>query len=257
MVLAGGPWKTYQRTGRVVKDGGTMEDGPGAKAATVGEGRRFGPRTPIVELLAAPDTANLPPSVVVLDSLPIFRQGLITTLTQEGFLIVDLANLTSSLDTGQAFVIISLRREEDWVLLKELAARFEGLGFFALLPNPDFRTYREALQAGASGVLAQEASPEEVLNAVRMALNGCILLPVEVAHAFLAPQVEMPEASIITSEEADWLRLLASGATVTQLADRIGYSERETFRCLRELYGRMGVRNRAGALILAARCGIL
>jgi hypothetical protein len=35
----------------------------------------------------------------------------------------------------------------------------------------------------------------------------------------------------------------------------VGYSEREMFRLLRQLYDRMGVRNRTEALLKAAQCG--
>ena len=55
----------------------------------------------------------------------------------------------------------------------------------------------------------------------------------------------------------DWLRALAAGATVHQLAERIGYSEREMYRLLRAVYDRLGVPNRTQALVWATRQGIL
>ena len=61
----------------------------------------------------------------------------------------------------------------------------------------------------------------------------------------------------ITGDEAEWLRALADGATVAALAERIGYSERETFRMLGELYAKVGVRNRTEAIIWATRHGVL
>jgi DNA-binding CsgD family transcriptional regulator len=50
---------------------------------------------------------------------------------------------------------------------------------------------------------------------------------------------------------------LASGITTVKLATSIGYSEREMYRKLNALYKKMGVSNRAEALVLAARSGLI
>ena len=50
---------------------------------------------------------------------------------------------------------------------------------------------------------------------------------------------------------------LAAGATVAELAEGAGYSEREMFRILKQLYAALGVENRTQAIIWATRHGIL
>lgn len=66
-----------------------------------------------------------------------------------------------------------------------------------------------------------------------------------------------PDAgSYISEEESGWLRSLAAGITVAGLADRVGYSERETYRTLGELYTKIGVTNRTQAIIWATRHGV-
>jgi hypothetical protein len=50
---------------------------------------------------------------------------------------------------------------------------------------------------------------------------------------------------------------LASGRTVSQLAEQSGYSERAMFRLLRKVYVRMQVRNRTEALLRARQQGWL
>ena len=57
--------------------------------------------------------------------------------------------------------------------------------------------------------------------------------------------------------EAGWLRQLAAGVPVCDIADSVGYSEREMFRMLHDLYVRIGVRNRTEAIIWATRHGLL
>ena len=57
--------------------------------------------------------------------------------------------------------------------------------------------------------------------------------------------------------ESGWLRQLAGGVPVRDIADSIGYSEREMFRMLHDLYMRIGVRDRTDAIIWATRHGLL
>ncbi|WP_157254510.1 response regulator transcription factor [Nonomuraea typhae] len=57
--------------------------------------------------------------------------------------------------------------------------------------------------------------------------------------------------------ELDWLRRLARGDTVADVARSAGVSERTMFRRLRSLYKKMKVRDRAAALRLAKRRGWL
>ena len=62
---------------------------------------------------------------------------------------------------------------------------------------------------------------------------------------------------VLGARRVDRLQTMAKGRTVAQLARAVGYSEREMFRLLRQLYDRMGVRNRTEALLKAAQCGLL
>jgi DNA-binding CsgD family transcriptional regulator len=55
----------------------------------------------------------------------------------------------------------------------------------------------------------------------------------------------------------DWLRLLAQGVNVQELARKVGYSERALYRLLHGLYGRMRVSNRTEAILQATRWGLL
>ena len=61
----------------------------------------------------------------------------------------------------------------------------------------------------------------------------------------------------LSERDRDWLRRLARGDTVAELAQSADYSTREMFRLLANLYGRMGVRRRTEALITAAHWGVL
>lgn len=78
--------------------------------------------------------------------------------------------------------------------------------------------------------------------------------PVAAALATVAP---VPSRNPLSAEQVAWLRQLASGATVAQLAERAGYSERAMYRLLQALYRELGVRSRNQAIMQAQQKGWL
>lgn len=61
----------------------------------------------------------------------------------------------------------------------------------------------------------------------------------------------------LAPDEIDWLRALAHGTRVADLARESGYSERAMYRELRKLWNRLGVANRAQGLARAGELGLL
>lgn len=61
----------------------------------------------------------------------------------------------------------------------------------------------------------------------------------------------------ITPLERWALRVLASGAETRELTDRLGLNEQAVEAWLASLFSRMGVGNRAEALVAAARRGLV
>ena len=89
-------------------------------------------------------------------------------------------------------------------------------------------------------------------RAFEAAVDGRSLLPVAVLRAITAgaPNGEMGSTSP-SEEERNWLRQLAQGSSVADLAEHAGYSERMMFRLLRALYVKLQAPNRTVALIRA------
>lgn len=84
------------------------------------------------------------------------------------------------------------------------------------------------------------------------------MLPIEVLRALSA--VVVPHESggdQLTPQEVGWLRDLARGHTVVQLAEAAGYSERMMFRLLRSVYQRLNARTRTEAMMTASARGLL
>lgn len=138
------------------------------------------------------------------------------------------------------------------------AAEHPHIPVVAVVPGLDLASFAEVLRAGAWGAVDDSDSESELLDAITSALSDRVSVPLAIMRAMAQRIPPPPEVDAIVDEtEASWLRSLASGETVAALADRIGYSERETYRLLGALYQKLGVTNRTEAIIWATRHGIL
>lgn len=97
-----------------------------------------------------------------------------------------------------------------------------------------------------------------VRAAMDAAMNGLATVPTALIRARPSSSVRAREIiANVDIEKRGWLEALSNGISTAQLAGQIGFSEREMYRRLRDLYGRMGVRNRTEALVWATYCGII
>jgi DNA-binding NarL/FixJ family response regulator len=148
--------------------------------------------------------------------------------------------------------------ENVFVAIAEFVAEYPHIPVIAVAPELELASFAAAVRAGATGVIDDADSLEALEQVVSAALAGRVSVPHHLADAMARRIPATPDADAWVSEdEANWLIALAQGATVASLAERIGYSERETYRTLGDLYGRLGVTNRTEAIIWATRHGVL
>jgi DNA-binding NarL/FixJ family response regulator len=190
--------------------------------------------------------------IAVSDPLPLVRHGIMAVLGDAGFKPEAPEDLLDWVQQEQRRVVLfTLHAPERWKLLAELCDADADVLVVALLTETSVPTYVQAIERGAVAAVPRDAPPELVHQVFEAALEGKSLLPVEVVRVLAAARVGgAPEQQDGPSlREIEWLRQLAAGVTVGQLADRAGYSERAMFRLLRELYRRIGARNRTEALM--------
>lgn len=197
--------------------------------------------------------------IAVSDPLPMFRRGMIATLGDAGFQPETPEDLLAwARQRQRGVVLLTLHLPEDWRLLADLRDASEDLVVIAVLNDVRTGLYVRAIVAGAIAVVSRDAEPERVKRVFDAAVEGNSLLPAEVVRALASPRADFDEETGTPSaRELEWLKGLAGGLTVAQLADRFGYSERAMFRLLRDLYARMRVQNRTEALMHAQKQGWL
>lgn len=196
--------------------------------------------------------------VAVITSFPAFQRGLAALLAGSSFVPevpddpLDWVGLE-----GRRAAVVTVQCQEELQVVVNLCAEREDLVVVALMPEATLETIRQALVAGATSAAGWDVTRDEVIALLKAGLTDQSLLPARVAHQFATSQVGESSVSGLESDQVEWLRALAQGTTVTELANGAGYSEREMYRLLKAVYKRLSVRNRTEALVRATQLGIV
>lgn len=113
-----------------------------------------------------------------------------------------------------------------------------------------------AVEAGASGYLLKDASPEAIADAVAAAARGETVLASGLAQR-LVSRMRAPAEPTLTPRELEVLRLVAQGAGNRAIAKAIFVSEATVKTHLVHAYEKLGVDNRTGAVTAARDRGLL
>mgnify|MGYP001161895394 CR=1 FL=1 len=112
-----------------------------------------------------------------------------------------------------------------------------------------------AIEAGATGYLLKDALPQELMRAVRLAARGETVLSPVVASR-LVGRIRTPTVSL-SERELEILRLIAGGCTNKEAAARLFISEATVKTHVLHIYGKLGVNDRAAAVAVGFRRGLL
>jgi DNA-binding NarL/FixJ family response regulator len=122
----------------------------------------------------------------------------------------------------------------------------------------------EALRCGASGFLIKNASPEDLVQAVRIVAAGDALLAPSITRRVIedySRRSARPEndarVELLTDREAEVLRLLATGKSNAELAAHLYVGEGTVKTHVSHLLGKLGLRDRVQAVVFAYESGLV
>lgn len=202
--------------------------------------------------------------VVLVDDHELIRHGLRRAFERTGDFEV-----VAEADTVRAGVAAVRAAAPDVVLIdvrlpdgsgfdacREVRAANSTLGIVMLTMDAGDEQLFNALEAGASAFVHNDAPADEVVAAARHAVAS----PLVFSAADLAPAIRRrlePSGPQLSAREKDVLGLLADGLGVSAIAGRLFISESTTKTHISKLYEKLGAANRAQALMTALRLGLI
>jgi DNA-binding NarL/FixJ family response regulator len=122
----------------------------------------------------------------------------------------------------------------------------------------------QALRAGASGFLLKNASPEELVRAIRVVASGAGLLDPAVTRRVIeefarTPAAAQPPAELadLTERELEVLNLVARGLSNAEIAARLYVSEATVKTHVARMLTKLRLRDRVQAVVYAYEHGII
>jgi DNA-binding NarL/FixJ family response regulator len=121
-----------------------------------------------------------------------------------------------------------------------------------------------ALRAGAGGFLLKDAGPDELLHAIRVVAAGEALLAPAVTRRLIAefatrpdPQAPPIELADLTQREREVLKLVASGLSNADIAQRLVISPLTAKTHVARILGKLDCHDRAQLVALAYETGLV
>jgi DNA-binding NarL/FixJ family response regulator len=122
-----------------------------------------------------------------------------------------------------------------------------------------------ALAAGASGFLLKDVTPEHLAAAVRLVTTGDALLAPSITRRlverFAIPAPAQPaihrDLAALTPREVEVLTLMGHGLSNAELATELTLSEATVKTHVARIFAKLGLRDRAQAVVLAYETGLV
>ena len=123
----------------------------------------------------------------------------------------------------------------------------------------------EALRAGASGFLLKDVTAEVLFHAVRVIAAGDALLAPGITRRLInefaqrSDQTPPPAFGLeeLTPRETQVLQLIAEGLSNSEIADRLVVTEETVKTHVSRILGKLGLRDRTQAVVLAYETGLV
>eukprot|EP01039_Chlorochromonas_danica_P012197 gene12197-13879_t len=114
-----------------------------------------------------------------------------------------------------------------------------------------------ALEAGATGYLSKNASPDELIEAVRRVSTGGRYVEADIAQAIAVQGVEAGEPmGRLSARDLEILRLLAAGASLAEIADALGVGYKTVANTCSQIKTKLGLARTADLVRFSVERGV-
>ncbi len=194
------------------------------------------------------------------DAHPIFRRGLLASLQGSDHKLV--GESADFVPSPPRDTIDTLVFEADTHRLSRAVRHIADseVRLVAVMNQPDEQTLYDAVEAGVGAILVRnEVDPTGLLSALTAVGAGSSMLPADTVPRLLqrAANGGAHRPRSLAPRELAVLELLADGNDTRGIANDLCYSERTVKNIVHDVLMKMNCRNRAHAVAVATRQGII
>jgi DNA-binding NarL/FixJ family response regulator len=211
--------------------------------------------------------------IMIVDDHALVRRGM-AHVVRECFGEAEVTEAGSAAEATQvmqdggvdiALVDVRMPDTDGLDLLHELRTRWPDCPVIMLTTFDHANYVRRALAEGAAGYLLKDATPEDLQQAIKVALSGGgnVLSPKVIQNLFESMESSPDDrdahprpASNLTQRETDILALLAEGKSNRDISRALYLSEKTVKAHLAAIFRKLGVSNRTQAAMAAVSMGI-
>jgi DNA-binding NarL/FixJ family response regulator len=194
--------------------------------------------------------------IVIADDHTILREGLKQLLASaEGIEVVgeavdghEVLQHVRNTEFDLLLLDLSMPGKSGMDLIKQVKTERPRLRILVLSMHAEQQYAVRAVRAGASGYLTKESATTQLVAAIRKVAAGGAFISSEVAEQLALramPQAEGPPHASLSDREYEVFRLLVSGKTVTDIADRLNLSVKTVSTHKARLLEKMGMATQA------------
>lgn len=202
--------------------------------------------------------------VLVVDDHPLFRQGVVHSLTMDpGFRVVgETASGEEALALAQALLPnvvlldISMPGWNGIVTAERIAMACPATAIVMLTSSEDKDKLLAALKAGARGYVLKGVSARELTQVLRSAVDGEVYVSPTIAAEMLVSltQRKAPDPlQELTEREQTILSLIGQGKTNREIGDELHLAEKTIKHYVTNILQKLQVRSRVEAALVASR----
>jgi two-component system NarL family response regulator len=200
-------------------------------------------------------------SLLIADDHFVVREGLRSLISRcEGLVVIGEASngeeaLKVFRKTLPDVVLLDLRMPvcDGLSAIRQIRAEFPGARILVLSSHDGDEDIHSAIEAGAMGYLLKHSSGDQVLPAIRAVMDGRQWISPEASDRLR----DRIRTETLTPRERELLQLLAQGEANKQAAAILGLSEETVKTHVRNILGKLQVRDRTEAVTVALRRGII
>lgn len=208
--------------------------------------------------------------ILIVDDHPVVRQGVRSILANHPDIqIVGEADSAPSLfaaidSTPPDIVLLDIRMpgQNGIEITQQLKRQRPNLKVILLTTYDEDEFLFGAIRAGADGYLLKSASHQVLASSIRQVAQGEKLLSPALVDKMMRQFQEMANEKMrmdsgLTDQELQVLRMVASGSTNKEIADKLYWSEVTVKRKTQDIFAKLDVANRAQAVAEATKRGLL